>query len=175
MRYGPWSTGVRLLWRGGAGIHFRPTNEDQTVGLDFQPPWRESPRAIEVAIAADAQVRPGFAGGFHPRLRACLFDTCRADARKLENEKVAKDLAAHARLETVRARAAAEQDARRPEGVPPSAPAMAAAARASRSTCRRAEQAPAAAMRSSRRNSRQVSVPSIMRLGSPSAYTYLDI
>ena len=157
------------------GFTAAPHNVDVGRGLDFQPPWREPPRAIEVARAAGARAATGFAGGLHARLRPCLCDKCRAHAGRAAKAKVAKEQAARARQDTVRARAAAEQDARRPEGVPPSAPAMAAAARASRSTCRRAEQAPAAAMRSSRRNSRQVSVPSIMRLGSPSAYTYLDI
>jgi hypothetical protein len=102
-------------------------------------------------------------------LRPCLCSACDSRARKDAKAKVAKEQAARARQEAERTRAAAEEEARRPDGVPPSAPAAAKPARALRSAASRAEQAPAATMRSSSRNIRQVFTPSILRLVSPLA------
>jgi hypothetical protein len=151
------------------GFTAAPRNKDVKRGLDFRPPWREPPGAIEVARAAGAHAATGFPGGLHQALRPCLCGTCDNRARKDAKAKVAKEQAARARQEAERTRAAAEEEARRPDGVPPSAPAAAILARALRSAASRAEQAPAATMRSSIRNIRQVFTPSILRLVSPLA------
>ena len=141
------------------GFTAAPHNVDVGRGLDFQPPWREPPRAIEVARAAGARAATGFAGGLHARLRPCLCDKCRAHAGRAAKAKVAKEQAARARQDTVRARAAAEQEARRPDGVPPSAPAWLRRLVLCEALAAAPKQAPAAAMRSSRLITSQVLFP----------------
>ena len=132
----------------------------QKRGLDFRPPWREPPRAIEVARAAGARAATGFAGGLHRAcMRPCLCDKCRAHAGRAAKAKVAKEQVARARQDTVRARAAAEQEARRPDGVPPSAPAWLRRLVLCEALAAAPKQAPAAAMRSSRLITSQVLFP----------------